>query len=198
MALWESFFEPLVTGDQKTSLASLSPQLRLFRRLKGSLAWGPSLCLVHQAHKAPPPPTDSGGVLLCSSAHQSLKGAPWVALLCSATCLGFDGPASLLFSCQCWPVGWERLWGWLQPLRVTQHYRLASMAAWRSSTGISHHSLLPHIPWICLSAANRSPHPGIAPRSLNSSSQPLHILGEQHSCPGHLRLQQGLSNSHSI
>ena len=35
--------EPLVTGDQKTSLASLSPQLRLFRRLKGSLAWGSSL-----------------------------------------------------------------------------------------------------------------------------------------------------------
>ena len=43
MALSESFFEPLVTGDQKTSLACLSPQLCLFRHLKGSLAWGPSL-----------------------------------------------------------------------------------------------------------------------------------------------------------
>ena len=42
-ALWESFFEPLVAGDQKVSLASLSPQLRPFRHLEGSLAWGPPL-----------------------------------------------------------------------------------------------------------------------------------------------------------
>ena len=33
------FFECLVAGDQKASLASLHP----FRHLKGSLAWGPSL-----------------------------------------------------------------------------------------------------------------------------------------------------------
>ena len=45
----------------------------------------------------------------------------------------------------------ERLWCWLHPLRVTQQHRLASMAAWLSSTGISHHDLLPHIPSICLS-----------------------------------------------
>ena len=37
------FFEPLVAGDQKASLASLSPWLRPFRHLEGSLAWGPSL-----------------------------------------------------------------------------------------------------------------------------------------------------------
>ena len=37
---------------------------------------------------------------------------------------------------------------------------LASMAAWLSSTGISHHNLLPHIPSICLSAVNSNPHPG--------------------------------------
>ena len=37
------FFEPLVAGDQKASLASLSPQLRSFRHLEGFLAWGPSL-----------------------------------------------------------------------------------------------------------------------------------------------------------
>ena len=34
---------------------------------------------------------------------------------------------------------------------MTQQYRLASMAAWLSSTAISHHSLLPHIPSISLS-----------------------------------------------
>ena len=31
-------------------------------------------------------------------------------------------------------------------LRMTQQYHLASMAAQLSSTGISHRSLLPHIP----------------------------------------------------
>ena len=38
----------------------------------------------------------------------------------------------------------ERLWWWLHPLCVTQLYRLASMAARLSSTGISHHSLFSH------------------------------------------------------
>ena len=47
------------------------------------------------------------------------------------------------------------------------------LAAWLSSTGISHHNLLPHIG---LSTVNSSPHPGITPHSPNSSSQPLHPL----------------------
>ena len=37
----------------------------------------------------------------------------------------------------------------------------------------SHHNLLPHIPSICLSTVNSSPHPGIVPQFLNSSSQTL-------------------------
>ena len=43
--LWpyQSLFEPLVAGDQKASLASLSLYLLPFRHLEGSLAWGPSL-----------------------------------------------------------------------------------------------------------------------------------------------------------
>ena len=68
-------------------------------------------------------------------------------LLCSSVCQALDGPASLMFSCQCWCVGRERLWSWLHPIHMTQQYRLASMAAWLSSTGISHHNLLPHFPW---------------------------------------------------
>ena len=44
------------------------------------------------------------------------------------------------------------------------------MAAWLSSTGISHHDLLPHIPSIHLSTVNSSPQTGIAAQSLNSSS----------------------------
>ena len=56
---------------------------------------------------------------------------------------------------------------------MTQQYCLVSMAAWLSSTGISPHNLLPHIPSIHLSTVNSSPCPGIAPQSLNSNSQPL-------------------------
>ena len=67
------------------------------------------------------------------------------------------------------------------------------MAARLSSTGISHHDLLPHIPSICLSAINSSPHAAIAPQSLNSSSQLLRLPGDQHSCPGYVWLWQGLS-----
>ena len=51
------------------------------------------------------------------------------------------------------------------------------MATQLSSTSISHHNLLPHIPLICLSLFNSSPRPGIAPQSLNSSSQLLCFQG---------------------
>ena len=40
-----------------------------------------------------------------------------------------------------------------------------------------HHNLLPDIPSDLLPAVNSSPCPGIAPQSLNSSSQPLHLPG---------------------
>ena len=40
------FFKPLVAGNQKATLANLSPQLHLFSHLKGFLAWGPSLLFV--------------------------------------------------------------------------------------------------------------------------------------------------------
>ena len=51
-------------------------------------------------------------------------------------------------------------------------------------TGISHHDLLPHIPLIRLSVVNSSLHRWVAPKSLNSSSQPLRHLG-------YVWLQQG-------
>ena len=58
--------------------------------------------------------------------------------------------------------------------------------------------LLPHIPLIHLSAVNSSPCTGIAPQSLNSSFQPLCLLGDLHPCSGCVWLRQGLSESHSI
>ena len=56
------------------------------------------------------------------------------------------------------------------------------MAAWLSSTGISHHNLLPHIPSTHLSTVNSSPCPGIAPQSLHSSSQLLCLPAVQETC----------------
>ena len=126
------------------------------------------------------------------------EGPPWLESYSVVQCQAFDGPGSLLFSCWCWCVGREVLWWWLHPLCVTQQYRLASMAAWLSSTGISHHDLLPHTPLIHLSTVNSSPCPGISPQSLNSSSQLLSLPGDLHPCPGYVWLWQGLSDSHSI
>ena len=40
--------------------------------------------------------------------------------------------------------------------------------------------------------------PGIAPQSLNSSSQSLHPPGDLHPCPGYVQLWQGQPDSHSI
>ena len=76
---------------------------------------------------------------------------------------------------------------------MTQLYCLALMTSWLCSTGISHQNLLPHTLSICLSAVNSSACPGIAPQSLNSSSQPLRLLGDLSPCPGYVWLQQGLS-----
>ena len=66
----------------------------------------------------------------------------------------------------------------------------ASMAVQLSSTGISHHSLLPHILSVHLSAVNSSPCPRVAPQSLNSSSPPLPLPGHLHPCLEYVWLQQ--------
>ena len=66
------------------------------------------------------------------------------------------------------------------PQCMTQQYRLVSMTAQLSSTGIS--SLTsPRL----VSAVNSSPRPGIAPQSLHSRSQTLCLLGDLCSCLGY-------------
>ena len=79
------------------------------------------------------------------------------------------------------------------PTQAQQH-RLASMATWLSTTGICHHNLPCHIPLIHPSRVNSSPYPGIAPQSPNSSSQPLHLLGDLRPCLAYVWLRQELSD----
>ena len=82
-------------------------------------------CSVRQAHRGVP----LGGVLLCRSVHQALKGAPWVG---SYSVVQYNrhlmGQPLYCSAADAGSVGRERLWRWLHPLRMTQQYRLASMA----------------------------------------------------------------------
>ena len=113
-----------------------------------------------QAHRGAP----LAGVLLRGSRRQALKGARWVGSYSVVQCLGCLMGQRLYCSAADAGVWAERLWCWLHPLCWTQWYRLASLAAGLSSTGISPR-LLPHSPWTPLSTVNSSPHPGIAPQS---------------------------------
>ena len=45
---------------------------------------------------------------------------------------------------------------------------------------------LPHIPSVHLFTVNSSPHPGVSPQSLHSSSQSLCLLGDLHPCLGYV------------
>ena len=159
--------------------------------LRGLPCLGSLSVVQHDRHREGPP---QAGVQLCRLAHQALKGAPWVGSYSVVQCIR----RLMGHPLYCSGVGRERLWWGFHPPRMTQQYCLVSMAAWLSSTGISHHNLLPHIPCICLSTVNSSSCPGIAPQSLNSSSQLLHLPGDLHPCPGYVWLEQGLSDSHSI
>ena len=113
------------------------------------------------------------GVLHCCSANHSLNGAPWVWSYSVVQCLRHLMGQPLYRS-----AANAGMWGeamvMAPALCVTQQYSLVSMAAWISSTGISHYKLLPYISSIHLSAVNISPCPEIAPHFLNSSSHIIH------------------------
>ena len=131
-------------------------------------------CLVHQTHLRGP----LTAVLLCRSVHQAPKGAPWVGSYSVVQCIRHLIGQPLYCSAADAGV-------WEERDCCDQQYRLASTAARLSSTGISHHNLLPRISLICLSAVNSSLCPRIAPQSLNCSSQPLHLPGDLCFCPGY-------------
>ena len=75
---------------------------------------------------------------------------------------------------------------------MTQQYRLASMAAWLSSTGISHHNLLPHFPWSVSLQSTAALTLGLLHNPYVPSSQLLHLLGDLHPSLGCVWLWQGL------
>ena len=129
-------------------------------------------CLVSRAHREAP----MVGVLLCRSACQALKGAPWVGSYTGSTHQVSDGPVFALFSCQCW-CGEER-----------QAMVMAPPPVHNSAVSPCFHDclafLLPLLPSVSLSSANSSPRPGIAPQSLHFSPQPLCLPGDLHPCLG--------------
>ena len=142
------------------------------------------------------------GVLLSCSICQALKEAPWLgsfSLVQCIRCLKSQSlwSLSLLFSYLCWCVGRERLQWWLHSLHVTQQYPLASVAAWFSSTGISHRGLFPRVPWGHLPAINNRSCPGFALQFLCSASQLLCFPGDLCACLGYVWLCQWLSYSTS-
>ena len=151
-------------------------------------------CFMHQAHRG----AALTWVLLCRLAHQTLKGAPWVVSYSVVHCIRHLIGQPHYCSAADAGLWRERGYGDDHPVHMTQQYCLASMVAWLSSMGISHHDLLPHIPSVCLSTVNSSPRPGIAPQLLTSGSQPLPLPGDPRSCLAYVWLWQRLSDSHSI
>ena len=115
---------------------------------------------------------------------QALRGLPCLGSYSVVQCIRHLMDQPLYCSAANAGVWGERLWWWLHLVRVTQQFHLASVAAWLSSTSISHHHLFPHTPSIHLSEVIRSPHCGIAPQSLNSSSQLLPLPEDQCPCLG--------------
>ena len=96
MALSESSFKSLVASDQKVFGQSFSVALPI-QSLRGL------------------PCLESFSVLRIRHLTEHPGWGPTLSSMPQT----FDGPASLLFSCQCWHVGRERLWWWLHSLYVT-------------------------------------------------------------------------------
>ena len=103
---------------------------------------------------------------------REVKGSLGGVLLCSSLCQVFGEPASLLLSCQYWRVeGREAMV--MAPPPMHDSAVLPCFHGWPT---FLHRHFPPRFPSsrpsIRLSAVNSSLHPGIAPQSPNSSSQP--------------------------
>ena len=152
-------------------------------------------CLACQAHRTVP----LDAVLLRRSVRQALKGAPWMGSYSVVQCLRHLMGQPLYCSAALAGM-WREREATVMALPATCDSAVLPcfLGCLVSSTGISHHNLLPHNPSICFSAVHSSSLPGIAPQSLNPSSQLLHLPGDQCPCPGYVWLRQGLSDSRFI
>ena len=112
-----------------------------------------------------------------------IEGPPPGVLQYKSVYQAFDGPVSLLFSCQCWCGGIEAMVMAPPPVHDS-----AGSPCFHGCLAFLHRHfpphLFPHVPLVWLSAVNSIPHPGIAPQSLSSSSQQLCLLGDLCSCGG--------------
>ena len=149
---------------------------------------GVLLCfLASQAHRR---------VLLWRLARQELQGLPWVGSYSVVQCIMCLMGQPLYCSAANAGMWGERGYGDGLPCDS------AVSPCFHGCLPFLHHHFLPQSPpqhpLNPSVSVNSSPRPGIAPHSLNSSSQPLCLPGDQHSCPRYVWLQQGLSDSHSI
>ena len=158
------------------------------------LVWGPSLLFsVRHIEGAP-----LAGVQLCRSMRQALKGARWVGSSSVVQCIRRLMGQPLYSSAADAGVWGREAMVMAPPPTPDSAVSPCFHGCPAFSTGMSHHSHLPHLPSINFSGVNSSPRPGIAPHSPNSSSQPLCLPGDPRPCTGYVWLQQGPSDSHSI
>ena len=115
---------------------------------------------------------------------QAHRGAPWLGSYSVVQDVGRLVAQPLCCSAASGGVWGERGCGHGSTATCESAVSPCFMAAWLSSTGISRCSLLPHTPSIRLSSVKSSACLGIAPQSLNSSSQLLHLPGDLCPCPG--------------
>ena len=139
------------------------------------------------------------GVFLCYSMHQAHNGASQAgSLLCSSVHLALEWASISTVQLRMLACG-EREATVMAPPSMHDsaaspclHGCLAFLYRHFPSGSPPSHTLTPSF------SVDSSPCPGIAPQSLNSSSQLLRIWGDQHPCLGYVWLQQGLSDSLSI
>ena len=185
----------------------LSHQASLWQlAIRGPLWLGLLCCLTHSGIYRTPPSSSWGsslflgtsgtcrtlphfGGLFCFSAHQALKGPPWLGSFSAAWCIrhlkghslwGLSVFVSLWTGPQC-PV---MTWGERPAMDMALSPVCDSaVSPWLHVCLAFLHKhfpwlLLPPVPLGCLPAVNSKPCPGIALQSLCSSSQLLHFLGD--------------------
>ena len=143
-------------------------------------------CSTHQAGRGAP----LAGILLCISACQPLKEAPWVGSYSVVPYLRHLMGQPLYYSAADAGVWGERGYG----NSSTSMHDSAVLPCFQGCLAFLHRHFPPQSPPSCPLglSLHSSPCPVIAPESLHSSPQPFRLLGYLHHCPGYVWLRQGL------